>query len=142
MSKTDKRIIGCLFLVILLIVAWLGADAYLERQAFSSAKYIGLKEFREMSEKYVGKYVRTSGLLHAFLGTVVRIWNYRIIVTEYYSYLLVNKSVAVALHVKFNCHHLLEKWVNVTGKVERLYDKNGQLMGYAINVVEIYELLS
>ncbi|MGB9854077.1 MAG: hypothetical protein ACPLRY_04640 [Candidatus Bathyarchaeales archaeon] len=141
-SKTDKYVIGCLFLVILLIAAWLCASAYFERQTFSSAEYISLKEFRKMSEKYVGKYVRTSGILHEFLGTTVKVWNYRIVAIEYYSYLLVNKSVAVVLHVKFKCHHLLQKWVNVTGKVERLYGKDGQLMGYAINVVEIAELLS
>ncbi len=139
MDKTDKRIVGCLFLIILLIAAWLCASAYIERQAFSSAEYASLKAFREVSEKYVGKYVRTSGLLHAFLGAVVKTLNYQIVTTQYYSYLLVNKTVAVVLHVKFKCHYLLEKWVNVTGKVERLYDRDGRLMGYAINVVEIYE---
>lgn len=142
MGKTDKRIIGCLFLVILLIVAWLCANAYLEHETFSSAEYIDLREFRKMSEKYVGKYVRTSGILHEFLGTTVNVWNCRVVAVEYYSYLLVNKSVAVVLHVKFKCHNLLQKWVNFTGKVERLYDKDGQLMGYTINVAEIYELLS
>lgn len=142
MTKKDKRIVGCLFLGILLIVAWLCTNAYLERQAFSSAEYLSLNELRKLSEKYVGKYVRTSGLLHAFLGTMVKIWNYRIVITEYYSYLLVNRSVAVVLHVEFKCHHLLEKWVNVTGKMERLYNEDGRLMGYAINVAEINELLS
>jgi|YelNatPaOPRAMG01_1025707.scaffolds.fasta_scaffold11262_2 hypothetical protein len=139
MIKIDKYAIGCLFLVILLIAAWLCASVYLEHQAFSSAEFIGLKEFRRISEEYVGKYVRTSGLLHEFLGVAVKVWNYRIVAIEYYSYLLVNKSVAVFLHAKFKCHHLLQRWVNVTGKVERLCNEDGRLMGFAIDVVEISE---
>jgi len=139
MSKIDRYVIGCLFLVILLIVALLCASVYFEHQAFSSAECIGLKEFRRISEEYVGKYVRTSGILHEFLGVAVKVWNYRIVAIEYYSYLLVNKSVAVVLHAKFKCHHLLQRWVNVTGKVERLCNEDGRLMGFAIDVVEISE---
>jgi hypothetical protein len=33
----------------------------------------------------------------------------------------------------------LQRWVNVTGKVERLCNEDGRLMGFAIDVVEISE---
>ncbi|MBC7131115.1 hypothetical protein H5T51_07885 [Candidatus Bathyarchaeota archaeon] len=121
--------------VAMFALSFLGA--YLEHQALALAEYIRLRELDDVREAYVGKYIRTSGFLHDFLGTSITVWNNRLISVGRYSYLLVDGSAAIVLHVKFNCHILLQRWVNVTGKLEKLYSADGLFMGYAINVVEI-----
>lgn len=112
-------------------------SAWMERQRLSSAEYVTLKELKSFGEKYVGEYIRTRGILHDFLGTSVSVWNNRLISVGQYSYLLVDGFAAMLLRLRFNCHILLQKWVNVTGRLERLYGEDGSPMGYVINVVDI-----